>query len=238
MWGEAVRLSSGYDTKEILDKVLAATLKVKNSEAAYERDSVLFDEVHYSWPVTAALMWVAARNGGRLSVLDFGGSLGSSYFQNKEFLRGLSAIRWSVVEQQHFVEAGRKYIQNEDLIFFESIDECLDREKPNVVLVSSVIQYLEKPYDLLSKLLGTRVGLVIIDRTPFLNTAQTDQVYIQLTPASIYSARYPIWFLNKGNFLNTVSSKGYTSLVEFDAIDRLNESVTWTGMLLALKHSY
>ena len=95
-WDEAVGMSSGYDSQQILDKVLAATLKVKYGVAPYERDSVLFDEVQYSWPVTAGLMWVAARNGGRLSVLDFGGSLGSSYFQNREFLEGIPDLRWSV----------------------------------------------------------------------------------------------------------------------------------------------
>ena len=35
--------SIGYDCDQILDKVLAAT-KVKNGEAVYERDSVLFEK--------------------------------------------------------------------------------------------------------------------------------------------------------------------------------------------------
>lgn len=44
--------------------MLEATLKVKRGEAVFERDSVLFDEIQYSWPVTAALI----RN-GRLHLL-------------------------------------------------------------------------------------------------------------------------------------------------------------------------
>ena len=91
---------------------------VKRGEAVFERDSVIFDKVQYAWPVTAGLMWVAARNGGRLSVLDFGGSLGSSYFQNREFLAYLPNVRWSVIEQAHFVKAGRKHIQDERLVFY------------------------------------------------------------------------------------------------------------------------
>ena len=43
-----MRMSSGYDSQLILDKVLTSTLKVKNGEAAYERDSVLFDEIQYA----------------------------------------------------------------------------------------------------------------------------------------------------------------------------------------------
>ena len=64
-WEEAKAQCTGYDAKDILAKVLAATLKVKCGEAAFERDSVLFDEVEYAWPMLAGLMWAAARNGGR-----------------------------------------------------------------------------------------------------------------------------------------------------------------------------
>ncbi len=108
-WEEAKQRSSGYEDEQILDKVLAATLKVKRGEAVFERDSVLFDEIQYAWSVTAGLMWAAALDSGRLSVLDYGGSLGSSYFQNKKFLEDLQIVRWSVVEQAHFYEAGRAH---------------------------------------------------------------------------------------------------------------------------------
>jgi hypothetical protein len=47
---------SCYDAEDILAKVLEATLKVKRGEATFERDSVLFDEIEYAWPVLAGLM--------------------------------------------------------------------------------------------------------------------------------------------------------------------------------------
>jgi putative methyltransferase (TIGR04325 family) len=37
--------------------------------------------------------------------------LGSSYFQNRKFLQSLPDVRWNVVEQPHYVDAGRKYIE-------------------------------------------------------------------------------------------------------------------------------
>src|SRR5215475_3829712 len=88
-WEAAKKQAGSYDDGIILEKVEQAALKVRNGEATYERDSVLFDRIEYSWPLLAALMWVAARNKGKLTVADFGGSLGSSYFQNKVFLEGL-----------------------------------------------------------------------------------------------------------------------------------------------------
>ena len=81
-WQEADALCNGYDNMDILEKVLSAILKVKNCESVYERDSVIFDQIEYSWPVLTGLMWAAAQNSGCLKVLDFGGSLGSSNLEN------------------------------------------------------------------------------------------------------------------------------------------------------------
>src|SRR5689334_19054505 len=73
-WNEALRDSKGYEADEIIARVSSSVLKVKNGEAVYERDSVLFNKIQYDWPVLAALMWVASQKAGSLNVLDFGGS--------------------------------------------------------------------------------------------------------------------------------------------------------------------
>jgi putative methyltransferase (TIGR04325 family) len=70
-WQEADVLCNGYDNMEILQKILSATLKVKNGEAVYERDSVIFDQNEYSWPVLTGLMCAVAQKSGCLKVLDF-----------------------------------------------------------------------------------------------------------------------------------------------------------------------
>lgn len=216
-WDKAVSKSIGYDNHEILQKVLISTLKVKNSEAAYERDSVIFDEVQYSWPVTAGLMWVAAANGGRLSVLDFGGSLGSSYFQNRQFLAKLPIVRWSVVEQAHFVEAGLNHIQDEHLVFYPTITECVAVEKPNVVLLSSVLQYLEDPYTVLDELAQSGVNLIIIDRT-LVNKSQSNMIFLQNVPKSIYEASYPVHSLSESQLLIRLDLAGFGLIVNFPSL--------------------
>ena len=114
-WQDAAENCTGYDSGGILKKVLEATLKVKNGEAVYERDLVLFDHIEFYWPVLSGLMWVAARNNGRLNVLDYGGSLGSCYFENRLFLNSLPNFSWNIVEQVHFVVEGKKHFQDEYL---------------------------------------------------------------------------------------------------------------------------
>ena len=190
-WGEADAQCTGYDAAPILAKVLEATLKVKRGEVAYERDSVVFDEIEYAWPVTTGLMWAAAQSGGRLNVLDFGGALGSSYFQNRALLAGLPHVRWSVVEQEHYVEAGRKHVQDETLRFYTSINNCLQDNKPNVVLLSSVLQYLPDAEVVIDEINNSGILMLIIDRTPF-NNEQGDKICIQTVPESIYRATYPM----------------------------------------------
>jgi putative methyltransferase (TIGR04325 family) len=194
-WEEASARCTGYDAEEILAKVLAATLKVKRGEAAYERDSMLFEEIEYAWPVIAALMWAAARSGGRLNVLDFGGALGSSYFQNRKFLQPLPDVHWSVVEQPHYFEAGRKHIQEEHLSFYKSLEECLSENQPNVILLSSVLQYLESPNELIEKLNKVGALCMVIDRTPF-SLHGKNKLVVQKVPAAIYSASYPMWIFS------------------------------------------
>jgi putative methyltransferase (TIGR04325 family) len=189
-WEEAAALCTGYDAKSILDKVLESTLKVKRGEAAFERDSVLFDQIQYSWPVTAALMWAAARNNGNLHVLDFGGSLGSSYFENKQFIEAIPQVSWSVVEQPHYVKTGKEYISDGILKFYKSIDECSKENKINCILLSSVIQYLPDPFEVLQKLSDLNPDVVIVDKT-IVNKFSTDTIHIQMVPENIYSAEYP-----------------------------------------------
>jgi putative methyltransferase (TIGR04325 family) len=195
-WEEAVAASSGYDQESILAKVTEATLKVKHGEAAYERDSVLFDQIQYSWPALAALMWAAARSGGRLSVLDFGGSLGSSYRQNRRFLDCLADVRWGVVEQPHFVVQGRRHVEDERVQFFSAIEECAVKLRPNVIMLGSVLQYLPEPDKVLHELARTEANVMIIDRTPFAQI-EHDTITIQRVPPSINEASYPCRILSR-----------------------------------------
>ncbi|MBD2187106.1 methyltransferase, TIGR04325 family [Pseudanabaena mucicola] len=207
-WEKAQADSSGYNQAEILEKVKNATLKVKHGQAVYERDSVLFDQIEYAWPVLAGLMWVAAQNNGKLHVLDFGGSLGSSYFQNRQFLSNLTEVTWSVVEQSHFVECGREFIADDCLQFYLTIDECLEKRSPNVILLSGVLQYLENPFLILHKLGSTKANFLIIDRTPF-SIENRNYLLIQQVYPEIYRASYPIWIFAVSKFEKYLSSSWF-----------------------------
>ncbi len=173
-------------------------------------------------------MWIAAQKGGKLNVLDFGGSLGSSYYQNKKFLDSLSDVNWCIVEQPDFVNAGIEIIKDGRLHFFNTIEECVKLFDIDVVLLSSVLQYLEKPYSLLNKIKLQHNHYLIIDRTPFIKGK--DRITIQKVNPKIYKASYPCWFFNEEKFCSCLSSD-YEMVIEFNAIDKANINSKFKGFI-------
>jgi putative methyltransferase (TIGR04325 family) len=231
-WPEALADSTGYDAEIILERAKDALLKVKNGEAAYERDSVLFDEIQYSWPLLAGLMWAAAGSGGRLNVLDFGGSLGSTYFQNRTFLAGLREVRWNIVEQARQVEVGKVWFEDDQLKFYSDVEACLAATQPQVILLCSVLQYLPDPYDRLYQLLNLPCEYLIIDRTPFWDGA-TDRLCVQHVPSKIYAASYPSWIFSTERFCSHFGTN-WGLKAEFHNPDRLPGPIpfVYRGLIL------
>jgi putative methyltransferase (TIGR04325 family) len=219
-WQEARRASAGYDSPSILEKVRAATLKVIAGEAACERDSVAFDRIEYSLPLLASLLYVASRLDNRLHVADFGGSLGTSYWQNRGFLSHLRFLRWSVVEQEHFVRVGQAEVANEVLRFHLTAEACLTEAPVDALLLSSVLQYLEHPFDTLGSLFSLKVPFVIFDRTAFFVDDLPDRLTVEEVPPEIYQGSYPAWFFNLARFRSRCSESGYRIIEEFDSWER------------------
>jgi putative methyltransferase (TIGR04325 family) len=232
-WQEVQNECSGYNKNTILEKCKNALLKVKHGEAVYERDSFLFDEIQYSWPLLAGLQKVALENNGNLNVLDFGGSLGSTYYQNKDFLN-LKSLQWNIVEQENFVQCGKEFFENNELNFYFNIEECIQKNNPNVLLLSSVLQYLEKPIEWIEKFNQLNIEYIILDRTGFVNS-QEDIITKQIVPKEIYDASYPCWFFNEGK-LNSLF-KNYTTICQFDGTAETKETIDdlrvyWKGKIL------
>ena len=162
--------------------------------------------------------------------MDFGGSLGSSYYQCKTFLSGLDNLQWSIVEQPHFVSCGKELFADETLKFYETIDDCLKVQQPDVVLLSSVLQYLEKPYDLLESIIKHKFSYIIFDITPFHNGSH-DIITIQQVPEVIYSADYPCWIFSLDKFMKFLDNE-FKSL-NFQALEKF--SANYSGLFFKLK---
>lgn len=221
-WEEAKKASVGYDSEVILQKVRASLFKVKNGDAVYERDSVVFDKIQYSWPLLTGLMHACVKSKGKLKVLDFGGSLGSTYFQNKKFLDELDEVSWSVVEQKHFVDIGKMDFQDSRLKFYYDVETCKKEQNPNVLVLSSVLQYIERPYDLLDKILKYNFEFILLDRTIFSKNNKKDIITIQYTGDIYGNTTIPCWIFYEDNF-EKYFSKNFTLIESFVLEDEENE---------------
>jgi putative methyltransferase (TIGR04325 family) len=228
--------STGYQEDIILERTRAALHKVLRGEAAYERDSVTFDNLELPWPLLASILRAAAENGGKLSVLDFGGSLGSTFFQCQSFLHDLPALEWSVVELPKHVICGQREFANKTLQFYATIDQCFADRQPNVLLCSGVLPYLPDPWLFFHQAASRDFEWIILDRTAFIETDR-DRLTVEVVSPRIYPASYPAWFFSYARFKKNLPP-GWKIEAEFDALDRQlldGKEITFKG--LSLKRS-
>jgi putative methyltransferase (TIGR04325 family) len=204
-WQDAASLAAGYDSHHILQKTGEAILQVKNGTALYERDSVLFDKIEYPFPLISCLLRSAAILKRPIHVLDFGGSLGSTYYQVKDFVGADCCASWNIVEQEHYVNYGKEKIEDEHLKFYHSIDACLQDRNIDLILISSSVQYLQEPHLMLENFAGYNFDFIVFDRTAFHDQAD-DRLTLQIVPPEIYEASYPSWFFAEQKFLNHFKS--------------------------------
>ena len=205
-WSEAERDCDGYDNTLIINRVETAALEVKNGNAEFERDGVLFYTKKRNLQLCAWLLFIAQQSASKLNIIDFGGSLGSTFFQNKDFWENLS-VTWNIIEQTAFVDFGKKNLENDKLLFYETIGEVfIQNPEPNVFLFSGVIQYLSNSREILCKTIDKKPKYIILERTPF---SDITIIRKEIVKEPIYTASYPAAVLEEKEFLLFMESKGY-----------------------------
>jgi len=238
-WSTAQSFSSGYDSAIILNKTKDALLKVKTGEVVYERDSFLFDKIQYSWPLLASLLYVASASDNCLNLLDFGGSLGSSYYQNKNFLKSLKELKWSIVEQSAVADCGQQNFADGHLKFYGQLDKYLSENSPSVALFSASIQYLSEPYKILDQLFSQKVKFILFDRLAV--NEQRDLITVQNVDPNIYEASYPLWIFKESDIVDYFTNNNYELIADFDSFDgnlvvqKTNIKGCYKGYLFKLK---
>lgn len=226
--------STGYEEAVILERTRTALHKVVRGEAAYERDSMTFDKLELPLPLLDILFQAATGNEGRLSVLDFGGSLGSTYFQCRSALNHLPGLEWSIVELPAHVACGQREFSNGHLRFYATIEACLRERQPTVLLLSGVLPYLPDPWGFLQETARHGFAWIVLDRTPVID-APRDRLTVETVSPRLYPASYPAWFFSRAS-LRAGLPAGYELVSQFDAIDRqLLDGVELTYQGLALR---
>jgi putative methyltransferase (TIGR04325 family) len=214
-WQDAMKFCSGYDDPSITEKVLSSILETKDQSDRYERDSSIIEGT----PDFAfnSLRWIKCfAEGNKINLVDFGGSLGSSFFQLKPFLDNYS-VKWNVIEQEHVSAVGKSKLENDQLKFFSNIQNIRDASSISTFFSSSALQYLQDPYKVLHDLNLREFNYLIFDRLSVLESDK-DRLTIQVVPKKRYKAIYPCWFLSKEKFLNYLNKLGFVLMDSYSAL--------------------
>ena len=128
-----------------------------NGEAKWERDSFLFYEQKYVYKLCASILRCALKNGNKgVRVLDLGGSLGSTYFQNIKYLEDVNNLEYIVAEQDHYRDYGHEHLENSILKFISSKDDWESQEKYDIILMSASLQYISEYIEITEKIKRAR----------------------------------------------------------------------------------
>ena len=209
-WKDALINSEGYHSSKIIDKLFISAMKVKNKKFAYERDTVLFSQPSYNWMLLYNI-FKYFNNYRNFNLIDFGGSLGSTYFQHKLFLNSFKTMKWNIIEQSKISKIGNKFFSNKNLKFFNNLEPAIKKNKSKFIILNNVLQYIENPsyiIDILSKYKGMTI---IIDNIIF-TEKNKDIIIVQKTPKRIYEATYPLRIFSKSKFLKKISQ--YFKIIE------------------------
>lgn len=232
-WSAAAAAATGYQKADILERTRESLKRAVNIPGAFAQDGKIFHASEPRLPLLTGLLLAAARANGRLSVLDFGGALGNTYFQHRDFLRGLAELRWQVVEQENHVRCGREEFADGTLSFFATIAEGAKAERPNAVVLSSVLQYLPEPYAVLDELLALRPEVVVVDRTPFA-VAGEEFLTVQKVDPTIYEASYPAWVFEERKLVEKFRN-AYETYVAYTCDDDLDPAAVYKGFVFVRK---
>jgi putative methyltransferase (TIGR04325 family) len=228
-WDAAFSRCTDYDPG-FEDRVRLMTLAVLRGHAEHTRDGVLYQQIEYSWPLLAGLMYCAALARGRLDVLDFGGSLGATYLQNRRFLDRLPTVSWHIVERAGNVAFARENIRHERLHFYATVDECLESAKPDVLLMSCVLQSLPAPYDFLHSMVALPFKHILIDRLPINGEPRDRLTIFRVWPDIVANQSRPWWFFHEERILDILRER-FDIVEKFAGFESANVPSRYIGLV-------
>ena len=239
-WEEAVSQTSGYGAAPITEKVRLAAREVIEGRASFDRDGTVFRHPEYNWPLLAFCGIVSSLNESRLKVLDFGGSLGTAFLQNRRILAQIGEADWRIVEQEHLVKLGRSEVNLEGLSFFSSLDEASTNFRPSLSYLGSSLQYIENPIETLQEIGNLTDQVLILDRLP-LHESESRLVK-QIVPKQIYEASYPMRILSQEEIENSLSDE-WALVSSHECVGGTAQTVTgltfqWRGLVFWKKQVF
>jgi putative methyltransferase (TIGR04325 family) len=224
-WQTAEKACTKLDEEIVLNTYINAALAVGKGDAMYDCDGKIHRSFSENAHLVAALLHVS-KNQGQFKVLDFGGALGSMYRQHRWSLDKFGDFTWCVVDQEQFVETGKRLFTSNKLKFEPTIPQAIASYQPNIAVMSNVLQRIEHPFDVLNELAQSDITYLFIDRTPVI-AALNNRVTRGILPAVGEENCFPAWHFSEVAFKQALQKK-YRIINEFD-VESKEENVRHVG---------
>jgi putative methyltransferase (TIGR04325 family) len=227
-WAEACAVAEGYTDPGKAARIISAARAVRAGRAVWDRDGMLFHATVWHGPLLEALSQVARAHGGKLHVVDFGGGLGSTWWQHRAALAPFQ-VSWRVVERAEFVECGQREFTDAALSFHRTLAEAQAGAPVHVILLSSVLPYVDDPHALLREVAGWRTPDVIVDRTPFIAGGR-DRLVVHAAPPDLGGGKYPCWLFDRAGVAAHFREHHIVAGEWPVAFDQADQNVTYRGL--------
>lgn len=197
---EALSASTYPDGAPVSDD-LAAARDVLQGQAAYCRDGMCFSAP----PATIALsalgvLAASSAKSGNTRILDFGGGAASLYLAYRPLWEKIRGLSWHIVEREQLVSKARTLFSGVPINWHTSLDEACAKQAPDIVVMSSVLQYMPDPTAVLQRICDLEPAWLVIDRTPVV-TRDSDTIALQRSPRTLHDSSYPSWIFGHSGAL-------------------------------------
>jgi putative methyltransferase (TIGR04325 family) len=112
-----------------------------------------------------------------ISILDFGGSCGSVYFDIRPLLGDAIALQWNVVDLPEMIKSAKEHtLESKELQFYDNIENI-----PNdidIVHTSSTLHYVKDAYSTILMLMNLNAKYILFNRMLF-NETEYDKYIVQ-----------------------------------------------------------
>jgi len=216
-WENAKYFSKGYQNKKLLQKIISSNRICLNNPNLFERDSIIFNNPQYAFALNACLLFIISKNKtNKINILDFGGALGTSFRQFQKFTNNTIDLTWTIIEQEELYKIGIQEFSTEKLIF--STYYLLDNLNINyhALIFSSVLEFLNNPYEILLSDKFLNINFLLLDRTPV--WLGEDDIITNLIASKQITGSYPCTIFSYNKLTSFLKSNNWILFTEWNAI--------------------
>ena len=197
-WSDAVEHSSGYQSKKTIDSLISSDpIDLANISSHCFIGNRLQQ-------IASAFLEGVASSKNTIRVIDVGGGLGQYFFLLEKLAPSIQ-FEWVILETTAVCELAKSVAPTKKNIrWISSLDDA--QVTFDIALLSSVIQYVEKPFDLLDDLMKV-AKFLILNRLP-LTSSRNQKICIQRPGFFESKGSYPVHLLSEDKVIAYFEARG------------------------------